>query len=367
MVMGDARITDDGLTELRKRLGIKLRRRPYNQEATRDTIRHFCYGIGDGNPLWLDATYAGKTRWGRILAPPSFLNSVDWAGARWGGLAGVHGFHSGSDWQWFHPIRVGDSFTVWARLTDVIEKQSEFAGKTILLVGETTYYNQRQEKVANVKAITFRAERRAGREKGKYASIKAHVYSPEEIKAIEEAYEKEETRGANPRYWEDVKEGGELTPVIKGPLTLTDQMAFGAGCLGGLAHGLALKEFKKHPAWGWRDESGALQPMARVHENPERAREIGIPGHYDYGCQRISWLIHLMTNWQSDDGFLKKLDAQLRRFNLIGDTTWCKGKVTRKYVENEEHLVECDIWAENQRGETTAPGHATVMLPSRAP
>ena len=30
-------------------------------------------------------------------------------------------------------------------------------------------------------------------------------------------------------------------------------------------------------------------------------------------------------------------------------------------------LVDLEIWAENQRGEITAPGQATVMLPSRDP
>ena len=29
--------------------------------------------------------------------------------------------------------------------------------------------------------------------------------------------------------------------------------------------------------------------------------------------------------------------------------------------------MDLEIWAENQRGEVTAPGYATVMLPSRDP
>ena len=66
-----------------------------------------------------------------------------------------------------------------------------------------------------------------------------------------------------------------------------------------------------------------------------------------------------------DDGFLKRLYAELRRFNIIPDTTWIKGKVTRKYVENGEHLVDIECWGENQRGEITMPGHATVVLPSK--
>ncbi|MFH1485009.1 MAG: hypothetical protein ABIH46_02970 [Chloroflexota bacterium] len=72
-----------------------------------------------------------------------------------------------------------------------------------------------------------------------------------------------------------------------------------------------------------------------------------------------------MTNWIGDDGFLKVLYGELRRFNVVGDTTWCKGKVTGKRVESGEHLVDLDIWAENQRHEITAPGHATAILPSK--
>jgi len=43
-----------------------------------------------------------------------------------------------------------------------------------------------------------------------------------------------------------------------------------------------------------------------------------------------------------------------------------KGVVTAKRIEDGQHLVDCDIWAENQRGERTALGSATVALPSRS-
>jgi hypothetical protein len=42
-----------------------------------------------------------------------------------------------------------------------------------------------------------------------------------------------------------------------------------------------------------------------------------------------------------------------------------KGKVTRTYLEHARHLVDVDVWGENQRGEITVPGRATVQLPSR--
>ncbi len=66
-----------------------------------------------------------------------------------------------------------------------------------------------------------------------------------------------------------------------------------------------------------------------------------------------------------DDGFVQRLRAEVRRFNLVGDVTWCKGNVTGKRAEGDKHLVDCEIWGENQRGEKTIIGGATVVLPSR--
>ena len=43
-----------------------------------------------------------------------------------------------------------------------------------------------------------------------------------------------------------------------------------------------------------------------------------------------------------------------------------RGRVERKYLaEGDRPAVELEIWGENQRGEVTTPGHATVLLPSR--
>ena len=42
------------------------------------------------------------------------------------------------------------------------------------------------------------------------------------------------------------------------------------------------------------------------------AKDIGAPGTYDYGPERVSCLSQLMTNWIGDNGFLKKLYAEVR-------------------------------------------------------
>src|SRR5690606_9781388 len=68
------KITEQGLDELRKRIGIRISNtiEPWCYEATRDNIRHYAHGIGDDNPLWCDPAYAAKTSHGGIIALPSF-------------------------------------------------------------------------------------------------------------------------------------------------------------------------------------------------------------------------------------------------------------------------------------------------------
>ncbi len=364
-------ITDEELARVRSRMGSIYRPYRYNEVATRDAIRHFADGIGDDNPLWRDESYARYTRYGGIIAPPGFLYSVSWFGPGQG-FPGVHGFNSGDDWEFFRPTFVNDTITIQACLSKMVEKPSKFAGRTVIQYFSGIYRNQRGETVAKLTTWTIRAERIAAREKGKYSDIGKYPYTPEELKAIEDAYEAEQIRGANPRYWEDVNVGDQLAPVVKGPLNLSDMHAFIAGTLGGAAggrggaHKFALQYRKRHPGWAYVDpDTGAVDTPEQVHASGALSAEVGVPLAYDYGCQRMSWLSHLLTNWMGDDSFLKKLYGEIRMFNMLGDTTWFKGKVVRKYVENEEHLVDIECWGENQRGQITLPGRATVILPSR--
>ncbi len=362
-------LTEEKLAGLKKRLGIvwKPRRSYFNTTATKDSIRHFCEGIGDSNPLFTDSEYASKTIHGRVVAPPCFLYSVYWA-AQGRGMPGIHAWHSGDDWEFFKPILEGDTFTYTNELVDVQVKKSEMAGITAIQYHDIRYYDQLGEPVAKAIDWCVRAGRRASQERGKYVDIKPATYASDQLKIIYADYDAEEIRGNIPRYWEDTRINDALTPVVKGPLSRRDIYAWliGAGSPFMRAHGLALSFLKRHPGTDMMDsQTGMADVPELVHMEDTRAQEIGLPGAYDYGCQRISWLGSLITNWMGDGGFLKRLRGELRRFNIIGDTQWCKGTIVKKYVQNSEHLVEIDCWAENQRGEKTLLGKAVVALPSK--
>lgn len=285
-------------------------------------------------------------------------------------MPGMHGWHSGNEWTWYKPILEGDEFTVTVTMTNLMEKpNSRMAGRTFIGFDETIYKNQRGEIVAKAAGWSTIAERAAAGEKGKYRDIEKATYTPEQMKKINDDYDKEVIRGAKPRFWEDVLVDEPMGFVIKGPLSLRDMNAWlmGGGSPYMKAHGIFMDFQKRHPAVGMYDSTtGQVDVPELVHMEESRAQEIGVAGAYDYGCQRMSWMGHILTNWAGDDGFIKKMYGELRRFNVVGDTTWIKGQVVKKYLdENGEPCVDVDCWGENQRGEITMPGHATIILPSR--
>lgn len=351
-------------------IGLQLRPEgPFLQDATIDTIRNFCNGIGDLNPLYRDLEHARLTRYGTVLAHPMFCMAYGWIGrTRWG-LAGVHGFYAGNDWELFRHVRPGDRITAIERVVGVEEKESRFSGRLVLQYVEGTYSNQRGELVARALGTCTRHERRASRDTGKYKDIKPYQYSEEEMAQIDEAILNEEKRitGGNIIYWEDVTVGQELPPIVRGPLSAMDTMGFLVGNGRGHTHGVVFREAMKHPGHFFRnpEAGGGVEYSGIGHHRESVAKNVGVPGTYDYGPQRSSWMCSLVTNWMGDAAFLKRIRTEMRRFNTIGDTTWCKGKISRKYTKDNHALVDLEIWAENQRGETTTPGLATVVLPSR--
>jgi acyl dehydratase len=371
--MESAVITDELIEEMRGKIGLKLRieHSINNEEATRLAIKKFADGVGDPNPLWSDAQYAAKTRYGSIVAPPSWVIAV-FAGLQFG-WRGLGGFHNATDAEYYRPIRLNDKITPQCVYTGFEgPKPSEFAEKMLIDWYENKYFNQRNELVARIKWSVIRTERAKAREKGKYSKIQLpHPWTEKELKRVEEEVLSQEIRGATKRYWEDVAVGDELKPVVKGPIGLTDEVAFIAG--GGApiprlsAHVAALLQYRKHSAWTFRDPNTyALEPIFAVHYNKEAARAMGLPMAYDVGFQRQCWQIHLLTNWMGDDGWLKKTYAEYRRFVFLSDVVWVKGKVSKKYVDADgEPCVDIETDAVNQRGEEVMPGRATIALPSR--
>ncbi|MGE0420541.1 MAG: MaoC family dehydratase N-terminal domain-containing protein [Acetobacteraceae bacterium] len=368
------KITDQALDALRSRLNARIENtlEPWCHEATRDNIRHYAHGIGDDNPLWCDPAYAAKTRYGGIIALPSFLFATSRIVSGYvGGLPGVHAMWAGADWTWHKPVRRNDEITTEAWLKDLIEHQTRFAGRAVQQVYHVNFFNQQGDLVAEADSWCFRTDRDEARESGtKYREVKArapHVYTQEELARIYRLYHDEEVRGAATRYWDDVTVGEVLPPMVKGPMTVTGFIAYAQGW-GGLyirANKMAWKQIHAHPGLGIPNRFGIPDCPERVHWEPDFALMVGAPGAYDYGPERCSWLTHHLTNWMGDDGFLRKASCKIRRHNPEGDTLFFSARVERKWVEDGRHLVEISQEARTQTDELSVLGSGVVELPKR--
>jgi acyl dehydratase len=369
-----AQITDKALEGLHARKNVRIEHtaEPWCYEATRDNIRHYAHGIGDDNPLWCDPDYAARTRFGDIIALPSFLFTTSRIVSGYvGGIPGVHAMWAGADWTWHKPVLRNQAITTEAWLKDLIEHDTKFAGRAIQQIYHVNFYSVEGDLLAEADSWCFRTDRDQAREQGtKYTEVRARrprVYTKEELNRVYDLYAAEETRGARPRYWEDVAVGDNLPTMAKGPMTVTGFIAYAQGW-GGLyirANKLAWRQIHNHPGLGIKNRFGIPDCPERVHWEPEFALMVGAPGAYDYGPERCSWLTHHLTNWMGDDGFLRRATCKIRRHNPEGDLLFIDGKVIRKFEENGCHLVEIEQSAKNQDGELSVLGTGIVELPGR--
>lgn len=137
-------------------------------------------------------------------------------------------------------------------------------------------------------------------------------------------------------YYEDIAIGSDITPLVKQPTTRQLVM--------------------------WAGASGDYNP---IHYDKDFAQSHGLTGVIVHGQLVCSFLGQLMTDWIGEQGNLRKLTCSYKEMNFPGEPLTIKGKVFKKYVEAGEHCVECNIWAENSKGEKTVSAMAMVVMPSR--
>ena len=351
-----------------------------NRTVTEDLIRHFASAMGDPNPLWRNPNYARGTRWGGIIAPPTFESCIAYCTAAGRGpdgglrLPGFNTMAGGNRHEYFGVIRPGDEFRIVDKYLGVEEKAMK--GKTYRLFiesGQRTYINQRDEVIAVAigrSVGTGTPPWITSDDAALYRDRKRRVFTREELDAVYHQYDEQlegkGRRGKEVRYWEDVVEGEKLKPIGKGPIDTCDicsEMVFWTNYAFAVKWAVMRHELPQHPI---DPETGGYRYRRDWHVEDALARLMGMPYAFLDGVHAEMMLAHLVTDWMGDDGFVKILDFQNRRINIVGEINWLKGNVMKKYIENSEPLVDLDIWVENQDGLVVTKGTATVRLNSRS-
>jgi acyl dehydratase len=365
------RATDEELARLRSKLGqkVEIADAPHLTEVTRDAIRHWAWATGDRNPLYLDEAHASASPIGLLSAPPCMLYAFSRISIGYrGGLPGVHSMFGGTHWRWKKPIPLGERISTEVTFKELTEFPSRFAGRMFKQSSHIRYMGSDGSELAEADSWGMRTERVKAREKGKYKNLKLEKISEKRLSDVAAAYEEEHPRGAESLFWEDVADGADVPGIVRGPYSATVAVAF-EQAWGGLfikAHSYWFEFLKRHPAAGISNAYGVPEPPEAVHWDSQLAQSVGVPEAYDYGPERISWLASMLTNWIGDHGFLEELYCEVRRFNLVGDVTYCEGCVTdREALADKKGRLKIAIIAKDQRGDVTAKGWATVILPRR--
>jgi acyl dehydratase len=360
-----------------------------NEWVTTDLIRHFCDAISDyKNPLWRSEDYARDTEWGGIIAPPLFIDSIASSFVdpcedihaptpTYHRPPGIHGWPAGSTCEFFHVMRPGDRIRVIDTFLGIEEKHPETHYKErgyrlFRDLTKRTYINQRDEVVATAVSPLIRIPNRPGAPAvaGKAHPDRPHPnYTEEYLERIYQGYEDEKPRGAEKRYWEDVVVGEQAQTIVAGPLDANDNAMYQG--VTGINGTFAFKYF-----WNKVQPGGIHYPIdpvtgdysagARSHlDGPIRKAHSGTRP-YGWGGQAWGLLSRLVTNWMGDDGFLKRFDTRMKQFWYFEECAWMNGKVVKKYVDGEEHLVDLELEMKTQDDFVFMTGTATVRLPWHA-
>ncbi len=372
------KISDDAIERLKARIGVERKGSTMHRRGplrvTRNTIRRFALGSGDDNPVYVNVEYGRRSRYGSIIAPPSIVGFLERCNGATDGLPGCHTIWREATYAWDRPMKLEDVLDSSTTLRAVEVIPSKFSRKAVRQEYETRIWNQRQESVATYQTSWHRFERSEAKRERKYGDRELAHYTPEEIETIKADYRKEQRRGAEVLWWDEVRAGDAIPFIVKGPTTQISKFAFESwGGPGGwfVGHRLAFELFEKHPGLPFINEQGIPEAPVAIHWSNERSQRIlGLPGAYEAGYERTSWIVHMLMNWIGDHGFLHRLTQRYPTFNLLGDTTWCHGRVLEKLildrpVDDKRHAVHCEVWTVNQRGDTTTTGEAVVLLPQR--
>ena len=137
-------------------------------------------------------------------------------------------------------------------------------------------------------------------------------------------------------YVEDVTVGDELPPLVKGPIQQI-QLTRYAGA------------------------SGDFNP---IHQDDEFAKAAGMGGVFAHGMLSMGFVAQALTDW-AGAGTVRKLGVRFAGLVRPKDVVTCRGRVLARSSKDDLHLVDLEVWAENQRGEKVLTGKATLSLPSR--
>ncbi len=135
-------------------------------------------------------------------------------------------------------------------------------------------------------------------------------------------------------YFEAVKVGDELPPLVKPPVDRVQIARY----------------------------AGASGDFGLLHVDEPFARNAGFPSVLAPGTLAMGFLAELVVDWLRG-ARLRRFGARFVKIIWPGDVITARGRVAdRRFEEGGRYAVDIETWAENQRGELVVRGLVTAQL-----
>jgi acyl dehydratase len=355
----------DAWVEATKKLTGKTveERKPWIENVTDEAVRHFAQGTDDQNPLWLDPKAAAKSKWGGIIAPPSIIFANRYPILHGAPMAApLASLIGGVEAEFERPVRPGDRLSSEPRQKEFYEKRNKEGRRLNFVISEVTYRNQKNELVAIARGTMIMATQVGTQKMMEHTPPR---YTDEDLKQLEKSWRNEYRRGSDTLHFDDVEVGSSIPELVRGPFTIGDLVAWNA----------AIGPSYKAGSWGFLELTKSMHTAmynpvtnfpvkySQQHEDFHLAAGRGMPAPFDNGVMRFAWTAPLITNWMGFDGWMSRLNVQVRRPGLYGDLTTYSGQVIGK--DGSRAAVKVKISGRRQDGLETTAGEAEVILPQK--
>jgi acyl dehydratase len=135
-------------------------------------------------------------------------------------------------------------------------------------------------------------------------------------------------------YFEAVKVGDELPPLVKPPVDRSQIARF----------------------------AGATGDYGPLHVDEPFARNAGFPSVLVHGMLTMGFLAELATDWLRG-ARIRRFSSRFVKIVWPGDVVTARGRVAdRRFEPGGKYSVDIEVWGENQRGELVVRGAVTAQL-----
>lgn len=347
-------------------------------------IRHWLETVEDGNPLYTDKAYAQSRGFRDVVAQPGMIICTLTMPYRWPMKQFFHtrqllhfevkelieqpvGILANYEMKFYKHVELGDRLSTTGHLVGISDFKRTRLGEGYFTTLVTSYYNQRDELVAEANTNLFsyggeeprelrsalsaedvQKQQEAEAKRARPSTIGDQAPNPEPqgdwIKggwhnATEQMLESWRTgwlpQARKDLNWESVNVGDKV-PTLVMPITVT-RCCFMAS---------ASRDFapQHHNSW--------------YAHNKSRTREMFLGTHFNLGM-----LSRFLTDYGGPGSTVRRIQLQMMRTVGAGEDYIMNGVVTKKWEANGEKLIDMDITIDTQHGPAYKCS-GTLALPS---